>query len=736
MSTKDKSPAAQALRSQAEAIVRETGFGGQREAISLEAMHQALHELRVHQIELEMQNEELRRIDVARERYCELYDMAPVGYCTLSEKEIILEANLTAATLLGVVRESLLKQPLSRFIFKDDQVIYYFHRKRLLEVAEPQACELRMVKRDGATFWARMEATIGSNESGKPVFRVMLSDISDRKQAEGRLQLAACVFSHAREGIMITTADGTIVDVNRAFTRITGYSRREALGRNSRFHASDRQDQAFYAAMRHDLIDDGYWSGEVWNRRKNGEVYVEMQTISTVPDVQGNIRQIVTLFSDITATKQAEEALAASEELRRLFIEYAPAGLAMFDRDMRYLYTSDHWFADHGLDKRDLHGLSHYDVFPEIPEQWKEFHRRGLAGEVLRSEGDRFERLDGSVKWMRWEIRPWYNGQGSIGGIIIFTEDITANKKAEEALREQEESFRLIAENLDGFVVTLDADGRRVYNSPSYARLLGERQIAGSSSFDDIHPADRERVMRAFREAVATGIGQHLEYRFLMANGSTCLLESRSGIVRDDEGRTKRVVVVSHDITERRRAEEKIQHLAFHDALTQLPNRSTLHDRLIHSMAASKRSGCYGALMFLDLDHFKPLNDRHGHDAGDLLLIDAAARLKRCVRETDTVARFGGDEFAVLLSELHADKDEATVQARRIAEKIRLSLSEPYRMIVKRSGMADHTVDHHCTVSIGVSLFIDDEVSPDKLVKRADAAMYQAKEDGRNRIRF
>ena len=533
MSTKDKSPAEQALRSQAEAIVRETGLAGQREAMSLEAMQKALHELRVHQIELQMQNEELRRIDAARERYCELYDMAPVGYCTLSEKEVILEANLTAATLLGVVREALLMQPLSRFVFGDDQVIYYFHRKRLIEVAEAQACELRMVKRDGAIFWARMEATIASNESGHPVFRVMLSDISDRKQAEGRLQLAACVFSHAREGIMITTADGTIVDVNRAFTRITGYSRDEALGRNSRFLASDRQDQAFYAAMRHDLIDDGYWSGEVWNRRKDGEVYVEMQTISAVPDVQGNIRQVVTLFSDITAIKRAEESLAASEELRRLFIEYAPAGLAMFDRDMRYLYTSNHWFADHGLDKRDLHGLSHYDVFPEIPEQWKEFHRRGLAGEVLRSEGDRFERLDGSVKWVRWEIRPWYNAQRSIGGIIIFTEDITANKKAEEVLREQEESFRLIAENLNGFVAILDADGRRLYNSPSYARLLGEREIVGSSSFDDIHPADRERVIRAFREAVATGIGQHLEYRFLMANGSTCLLESRSGIVMD-----------------------------------------------------------------------------------------------------------------------------------------------------------------------------------------------------------
>jgi diguanylate cyclase (GGDEF)-like protein len=222
-----------------------------------------------------------------------------------------------------------------------------------------------------------------------------------------------------------------------------------------------------------------------------------------------------------------------------------------------------------------------------------------------------------------------------------------------------------------------------------------------------------------------------------MADGGICLLESRSGVIRDDKGRTIRVVVVSHDVTERRQAEEKIHHLAFHDPLTQLPNRLMLRDRLDHSMAAGKRSGCYGALMFLDLDNFKPLNDTHGHKAGDLLLIEVTARLKSCVREMDTVARFGGDEFVVLLSELHAHRDQSTSQAERIAEKIRLTLSEPYRLIIKQDGTAnDTTIVHRCTVSIGVVLFIGHEESADDIVKWADAAMYQAKADGRNSIRL
>jgi diguanylate cyclase (GGDEF)-like protein len=140
--------------------------------------------------------------------------------------------------------------------------------------------------------------------------------------------------------------------------------------------------------------------------------------------------------------------------------------------------------------------------------------------------------------------------------------------------------------------------------------------------------------------------------------------------------------------------------------------------------------------MFLDLDNFKPLNDTHGHVVGDLLLIEVARRLRSCVRQMDTVARFGGDEFIVMLSELDTDKGESTSQARAVAEKIRIRLAEPYALDISREGHAKATVEHHCTVSIGVALFINHEANEDDVLKWADIAMYAAKDAGRNVIRF
>lgn len=203
-----------------------------------------------------------------------------------------------------------------------------------------------------------------------------------------------------------------------------------------------------------------------------------------------------------------------------------------------------------------------------------------------------------------------------------------------------------------------------------------------------------------------------------------------------------------------RESENQIRHLAFYDALTQLANRRLLTDRLGQALAASKRSGCYGALMYLDIDNFKPLNDLHGHEAGDLLLIEVAHRLTRCVRAVDTVARIGGDEFVVLVSELSKEKELSVTQARTIAEKIRAALAEPY--FLQRNfcplpnleqnnpaqfseqnlpeGDAEATVEHHCTASIGVALFADNRTSQEEVLKCADSAMYRAKESGRNRI--
>jgi diguanylate cyclase (GGDEF)-like protein len=153
-------------------------------------------------------------------------------------------------------------------------------------------------------------------------------------------------------------------------------------------------------------------------------------------------------------------------------------------------------------------------------------------------------------------------------------------------------------------------------------------------------------------------------------------------------------------------------------------------------MAASKRSACYGAVMFLDLDEFKTLNDTHGHEAGDLLLLEAARRLKSCVREVDTVSRFGGDEFVVLLAELNTDNGESNLHAQLIAEKIRTSLAEPYILALRKEGQNEFLVEHRCSASIGVVMFQNREASQDDVLKWADTAMYQAKDAGRNAIRF
>jgi diguanylate cyclase (GGDEF)-like protein len=155
---------------------------------------------------------------------------------------------------------------------------------------------------------------------------------------------------------------------------------------------------------------------------------------------------------------------------------------------------------------------------------------------------------------------------------------------------------------------------------------------------------------------------------------------------------------------------------------------------LTQTMAASTRSGVHAALLFLDLDNFKPLNDTYGHEAGDLLLIEVAERLKCSVRENDTVARFGGDEFAVLLGDLSMDRVESMSQAKIVAEKIRIALSKPYLLNIKKEGKGDSTVEHRCAASMGVVIFINHEASQEDILKWADVAMYQAKDQGRNTI--
>jgi diguanylate cyclase (GGDEF)-like protein len=242
---------------------------------------------------------------------------------------------------------------------------------------------------------------------------------------------------------------------------------------------------------------------------------------------------------------------------------------------------------------------------------------------------------------------------------------------------------------------------------------------------------------RALEEASGTPVGfLNFQVQHRCKDGRLIWGEVMSKTDRNAQGEIIGYHGITREITERKRLEEQVRQLAFHDTLTRLANRRLMLEHLDQAMSASKRSHHHGALLFLDLDNFKSLNDTHGHSVGDLLLIEVAERLKACVREADTVARFGGDEFVVLLCELDTQPAEASEQAIAVAEKIRIRLSDLYVLQAAPSGPATGTIEHQCTASIGVAIFRGRDESQSSVIDRADAAMYQAKEDGRNRIRL
>ncbi len=310
-----------------------------------------------------------------------------------------------------------------------------------------------------------------------------------------------------------------------------------------------------------------------------------------------------------------------------------------------------------------------------------------------------------------------------------------------QALDESQALYRLLTEDTQDVLWRTDSQLIVTYISPADERLRGFRadEVVGHSVFEMFTDEGVELVKGMLRrraiEDSAGSAGGFLRFQVehRCKDGRLIWGEVQSKPDRNAQGEIIGYHGITREITERKRLEEQVRQLAFHDPLTRLANRRLMLEHLEQAMSASKRSHRHGALLFLDLDNFKPLNDLHGHGVGDLLLIEVAERLKACVREADTVARFGGDEFVVLLSELSTQPGEATEQAVAVADKIRLCLAEPY---VLKTAPSAPAIGHHCTASIGVAIFHGRDESQNAVIDRADTAMYQAKEEGRNRIRL
>ena len=339
----------------------------------------------------------------------------------------------------------------------------------------------------------------------------------------------------------------------------------------------------------------------------------------------------------------------------------------------------------------------------------------------------RFE--DGEIRWLQGQAMPEQELDGTVlwNGLIS---DISARKQSEARLRESEARFRALTELSSDWYWEQDAQFRfvRLEGAEPTARRLPDENYLGTTRWDNDVQGVSQAQWAAHRAALQAHETFHdFEMLGRDARGALTWVAVSGTPIFDGQGQFTGYRGIGRDISERKRAEEKIERLAFYDVLTELPNRRLLMDRLQQALVSSAREHASGALLFIDLDNFKDLNDTQGHDVGDALLQQVAQRLLSSVRETDTVARLGGDEFVVMLHGLDRDLAQATAQVEQVGKKIMQQLNQAYRL---------GNAEHHSTPSIGVTLFDNQQQTLEELLKQADLAMYEAKAAGRNTLRF
>jgi len=305
--------------------------------------------------------------------------------------------------------------------------------------------------------------------------------------------------------------------------------------------------------------------------------------------------------------------------------------------------------------------------------------------------------------------------------------------------QDSDELFRLAFENANIGMCLVDLNGGLFKVNKQMSNIFGySQQELESMNVNDIANHEYKNVSPTFITKAKNGEVEHtvFEKEYIHKNGHVVHGQVSSSLVRNVAGEP--LYFISHvvDVTEQKHLEEQMRQLAFYDTLTNLPNRRLLNERLNQTLTASKRTGSYAALMFLDLDNLKILNDIQGHEFGDELLIEVSNRLRNSVREIDTIARLGGDEFVVMLSDLSVDRFEAEQNARAIAEKIRTVLSEPYLLTITQEDSTKISSLYQSSASIGIVMFNHEYKSLGDILRWADIAMYKAKEAGRNTIRI
>ncbi len=814
-----------------------------------------LHEFQVHQIELEMQNEELRKshlaLEESRDRYLDLYEFAPICYATIGRNGMIGEINLTGCDLLGVKRAKLINRRFSRFVALQDRDRWHrlFLNMMEREDFERQAFDLEMVRDDGTAFYVLFDCRRRGEADSQAVLRVALVDITELKLAEAKSrsdeEQLRSLFENAPTGMVAIDPDnGRILRANHIACEMWGYAADEFLTKT----ATDitYPDDLAESLLRNEQLACGRINKQRFEKRylrKDGSHFWGETCVSTLKDAGGKTSLFIGNTIDITKRRNTEseflkffsltpdlvciastsgyflrinarwkeklgypehemlstpfldfvhpeDRIATVKEMEQLksenqtfhftnryrckdgsyvYLEWSAtpdvernqlfaiardisermkidalllensklldeaqmiAGLGTYVVDIR----TGQWESSDILDRifgigetygRSVEGWEML-IHPDDRKMMSEYFRNDVLGKGVSFDKEyRITRHDDrTVRWVHGLGKLEFDSRGCPVKMLGTIQDITEKKKIEAELRIASVTFK----SHEGMTIT-DKDMMILKVNPTFTRITGytEEEVIGKNP--RILGSGRQDA--SFYHSMWESINSNGAWEGRIwdrrKNGEIYPAHLTISAVKDNSGSVINYVGVFTDSTDSQAAEDEIKQLAFYDFLTGLPNRRLLVDRLMQSMASSMRTGKEGALLFIDLDNFKIINDTMGHAMGDMLLQQVAERLKSCVRVGDTVARMGGDEFVVMLDDLSEQSLEAAAQAEVIGQKVLATLNQPYRLGRK---------EFYNSPSIGIALFNNNQRGFDELFKQADIAMYQAKQAGRNTLRF
>jgi len=469
-----------------------------------------------------------------------------------------------------------------------------------------------------------------------------------------------------------------------------------------------------------------------WVREGQDQMFVHV-SVFPMRHKSGEIVGGIMCVFDTTVAAQASRAVALSEAKLRAFIDHAPAAVAIFDNDLNYLAASRRWYSDYNLDDLDIIGRSHYEVFPEIPDEWREIHRRALKGEAIQCPEERFDRADGDHIWIQWEVRPWYDQAGEIGGLAMMTEDISERKAVMEQLYEAHEQVSSILESINDAFLSIDNDGVVVYINQAASQVLGVQKLdAEDKPLEVVCPRQLYTPVSVLCEqARLTATKQNLEFEFEGTWLDFRVYPSGDGhsiFFQDITDRKKiqmqvdSLLVQMNEVNiklevkqcELETANAYLRDLATTDGLTGIHNHRFFQEFLAEHLATSLAEGTPLGVILMDVDKFKSFNDDFGHQEGDAVLKGVAQALKAVVKDPHLVARYGGEEFVVVTVGLDVQ------ETWELAESIRLEIE------------AQEWPKRSVTASFGVSM-AEPDCKPRELIERADKALYRSKQGGRNR---